>query len=164
LKKETNMNPKKLLFGITCGILAALLLGIGPAVAMPQGTVRGQGRVQIDGPDFSTSSVSVDAWLDDSGVAHGTMTWTGDILFTPGNPVKGGPADPWLINVTDIAIAGNTATVCGTVVHTVSPEDMGVVWCFQFADNSETGQPDKINFTPVLAGNIIITPPETGGA
>jgi hypothetical protein len=132
------------------GILAVLVCAFSPAIALAGGSVRGHGEVPE--PGFLPSQISVDAWLDDHGVAHGTMTWIGDVV--PGHP--GGPADPWLIDVQDIVFDGNTAYVYGLVVHSVFPVDIGTVVVFTFTDNSGTGEPDEINFTPIVAGNITV--------
>src|SRR5262249_13072649 len=114
------------------------------------GSVRGHGEVPE--PGLSPSQISVDAWLDDNGVAHGTMTWIGDVV--PGHP--GGPADPWLIDVQSIVFDGNTAYVYGVVAHSVFPLVIGTPVGVAFTDNSGTGEPDEINFTPIVAGNITV--------
>ena len=133
-----------------CGILAVLVCVFSPPVALAGGSVRGHGEVPE--PGLSPSQISVDAWLDDNGVAHGTMTWVGDVV--PGHP--GGPADPWLIDVQDIVFDGNTAYVFGVVAHSVFPADIGFGVFLAFTDNSGTGEPDEINFTPIVAGNITV--------
>jgi hypothetical protein len=132
------------------GILAVLVCAFGPVVALGGGSVRGHGK--LPEPGLSTSQVSVDAWLDDNGVAYGTVGWIGDV--TPAQP--GGPADPWLIDVQDIAFDGNTAYVYGVVVHSVFPEDIGTVVVLTFTDNSGAGEPDEINSMPIVAGQIMV--------
>jgi len=147
--------------GITCGIFAMMLLGFSPAIAMAQSAVRGHGKAQVQsGDEFLTSQISVDAWLDDDG-AHGTVVWVGGVPFTPGHPQKAGPADPWLIDVTNILFDGNTAHVFGVVVHSVFPADIGTEVPFLFTDNSGTGEPDEIGVfgsdpVPIVAGNIVV--------
>jgi hypothetical protein len=136
--------------GSVRGILAVLVCAFSPAVALAGGSVRGHGEVPE--PGFAPSQISVDAWLDDNGVAHGTMTWIGDVV--PGHP--GGPADPWLIDVQAIVFAGNTAYVFGVVAHSVFPGDIGFGVHVAFTDNSGTGEPDEINFTPIVAGQIVV--------
>jgi hypothetical protein len=133
------------------GILAVLVCAFSPAVALAGGSVRGHGK--LPEPGLSTSQISVDAWLDDNGIAYGTMTWIGDIV--PEHP--GGPADPWLIDVQDIIFDGNTAYVFGVVAHSVFPEDIGTVVAMIFTDNSGTGVPDEINYTPIVAGQISVS-------
>ena len=132
------------------GILAVLLCASSPAVALAGGSVRGHGEVL--NPGLSPSQITIDAWLDHNGVAYGTATWIGDVV--PGHP--GGPADPWLIDVQDIIFDGNTAYVFGVVAHSVFPEDIGFPVYFSFTDKSGTGEPDEINFTPIVAGNITV--------
>jgi hypothetical protein len=148
-------------FLITCGIFAVLLLGLSSASATAQRSVRGQGEVQTFGGAFLLSHISVNAWLDPNGVAHGTVVWVGGVTFTPGNPQKAGPAIPWLIDVTDVIFDGNIAHVLGVVVHSVFPGDIGIEVPFVFTDNGGTGQPDEIEVfgegsIPIVAGNIIV--------
>ena len=147
--------------GITCGTLALLLLGLSPAIATAQSEVQGHGIFIHDvglpnGGQFF-NQISVNAWLDDQGVAHGTMIWVGGVFQPlPGNGQQGGPADPWFIAVTDIFFDGNTAYVFGVVVHSIFPGDEGTGVGFSFTDNSGTGLPDLINGTPIDGGNIIV--------
>lgn len=137
--------------GLACGIAVVVLCSLGPAVATAQ-SVRGFGEVP-NGGGLSPSEISVDAWVDDNGVAQGTVTWVGDVFFdTPA-----GPADPWLIEVYDLVFFGNTAVVSGVVVHSVFPSDIGSGVQFFFTDNSGTGQPDEIDGSPIVAGNIVVT-------
>lgn len=125
---------------------------VSAALAAPQSEVRGQGKVQLGGDDISVSHISVNAWLDDNGVAHGMMNWTGGVTIGAVVP----PAYPWHMNVTSIDFSGNTATVCWVVVHSVVPDDIGISDCFDFTDNSATGEPDEILGIPIEAGNIIV--------
>ena len=138
--------------GMACGVAAALLWGLCPAVATAQ-SVRGHGEVD-NGPVLSSSQISVNAWLDANGVAHGTMVWVGAVV--PASLPKTGPADPWFIDVTDIVFDGDTAYVSGIVAHSVFPEDIGTPVSFAFTDNSGTGQPDEIDGDPIVAGNITV--------
>ena len=122
-----------------------------PAVATAQ-SIRGHGEVPNDGE--SPSQISVNAWLDDDGVAHGAMIWVGAVVV--GSNPKAGPADPFLIEVLDIVFDGNTAYVFGVVVHSVFPFDIGTAIEFAFTDNSGTGEPDEIGGAPIVAGNFTI--------
>ena len=129
---------------------------VSPALAAPQSEVRGQGKVQLFGDTVSVSEISVNAWLDENGAAHGMLTWIGGV--SPGTVP---PAYPWQMDVTSIALSGNTATVCWVVVHSVVPGDIGVSDCFDFTDNRATGTPDEIGLfgspsIPIEAGNIIV--------
>jgi hypothetical protein len=141
---------KKLVF-----VLMLLALLVTPSLALaeqPGYEVRGQGKVQFGGEDeFSVSHISVNAWLDGNGVAHGMLTWVGGV---PPETVP--PAFPWQMDVTSIVFSGNTATVCWVVVHSVVPGDIGVSDCFDFTDNRATGAPDEIDGVPLEAGNIIV--------
>jgi hypothetical protein len=69
--------------------IAMMLLGLTPAIATAQTSVQGHGKVLNDEP-FSDAEISVNAWLDANGVAHGTAVWVGGT--TPRRP--GGPANP----------------------------------------------------------------------
>jgi hypothetical protein len=127
-----------------------LLLGLSPATATAGGSVLGHGK--LDNGPFSPSQISIDAWLDDNGVPQGTMVWVGDVTHMH----PGGPADPWFIEVVDLAFDGNTAFVIGVVVHSVFPGDIGNTVYFTFTDNSGTCQPDEINGQAIEAGNITV--------
>ncbi len=136
--------------------IAMMLSGLSPAIATAQTSVQGQGVGRND-PPYSDAHISVNAWLDANGVAHGTVVWIGGATHRR----PGGPADPWLIDVTEIIFDGNTAHVIGVVVHSVFPEEIGIVVPFDFRDNSGTGQPDEIgvfggDLFPIVAGNIIV--------
>jgi hypothetical protein len=141
---------------IAFGLAAALLLSLCPAIATAQ-SVRGHGKVD-NGPGISASEITVDAWLDAQGVAHGSMDWIGDILNTP--PESGnrpaGPADPWHIDVTEIIFNANSAYVVGVVTHSVFPTDIGKIVIFTFTDNSHLGLPDEIDGQFILAGNFTV--------
>jgi hypothetical protein len=137
-------------------VIAMMLLGLTPGIATAQTSVQGHGEVPND-PPFSNTQISVNAWLDTNGVAHGTVVWVGGTTHRR----PGGPADPWLIDVTQVIFDGNTAHVIGVVVHSVFPEEIGIVVPFDFRDNSGTGDPDEIgvfggDLFPIVAGNIIV--------
>ena len=140
---------------LMCGIAVAVLCSLSPAVATAQ-SVRGHGEVS-NGPSLSPSQISVNAWIDANGVVQGHMTWIGDVGNTPPYPpAQGGPAEPFIVQVTFIEFFGNTAFVGGVVV--ASPDgigDGGFVE-FSFTDNSGLGLPDEIDGTPVIAGNITV--------
>src|SRR5262245_41270122 len=110
-------------FGMTCGVVMLLLASICSAGA-PVQSVRGFGK----GPTTDTPLpllISVNAWLDEDGAAHGAIDLIGGITFVPGLTAPGGPADPWHIEVTDIVFDENTAFVTGVVTHSVFPLDVG---------------------------------------
>lgn len=135
-------------------IFAALLLSVSPALAAPQSEIRGHGKAQLNSDLVSVSQVSINAWLDDDGQAHGMIHWVGAV--PPGVLPKTGQAAPWLIEVTGIIFNGNSARVCGVVVQSVFPADIGVEVCFNVTDNGATGARDRIDSVPLEAGNFII--------
>ena len=101
---------KKLLL---VAVLLALLATTSVAMAAQPGSeVRGHGKVQIGDPeDVSVSQIDVNAWLDTNGAAPGTLDWIGGV----GSDTVP-PAFPWHMDVTSIALSGNTAEVCWVVV------------------------------------------------
>jgi hypothetical protein len=140
----------KYALALTC---AAIAFSCQSATA--QTTVQGHGKAQLFSPTVSPSEVSINAWIDEAGFAHGVMIYTGGV--TKGDFPQGGPADPWVLQVYDIwTYDGRTVLVWATVVHSVNPIDIGASLFLYFTDNSGTGQPDEINFTPITAGNITI--------
>jgi hypothetical protein len=156
-KKEIAMSSLFSLIrnAIVCGAAAVLLLGLGPAVATAQ-SVRGHGEIS-NGPGLSPSQISVNAWIDANGVVQGHMTWVGDVANTPPYPpAQGGPAEPFIVQVTFIEFFGNTAFVGGVVVASPDGIGDGQFVEFSFTDNSGTGLPDEIDGTPIIAGNITV--------
>jgi hypothetical protein len=93
---------------IACGIAVAILFGLSPAFAVAGGSVHGHGEVFYQ-EGVSPGQISIDAWLDETGVAHGMIEWEGGVLLH--NGFRGGPADPWHIDVLAISFDGNTAHV-----------------------------------------------------
>jgi hypothetical protein len=151
--------------GMMCGIVAVLVWGLSPAIATAQTQVRGSGtNIYAHGaPDLGNSfqHIAVNAWLDDQGVAHGMMTWEGDIGQSlpggiTGNGLPGGPSQPFIIDVTDIFFVGNTAFVSGVVIASIKGQGNGSGAFFAFTDNSGTGEPDEIDGVPIDAGNITV--------
>ncbi len=132
------------------GGIAVLLLGVCPAVASAQ-SVQGHGKFNNAGYSLD-DEISVNACLDKWGNAHGYVVWTGDV--PKGD--RGGPSDPWIIEVTGLFFDGNTVYVQGVIVHSVFPQDIGQVVGLSFTDNSGTGQPDQVNGNFIEAGNIIV--------
>lgn len=152
-------------------IATMLTLSVGTPPATAQSEVFGSGfvnYVKTGSPYWWTkfSHTAVNAWLDENGVAHGTVAWEGDTNRIPigrdvdGNGqelIVGGLAAPWFIAVTDIYFFdGNSAWVTGIVVSAPNPEEIGSDAVFFFTDNSGTGEPDQLNFNPIDAGNFTI--------
>ena len=102
--------------------------------------------------DVSVSQIDVNAWLDTNGASPGTLEWIGSVVS---DTVP--PAFPWHMDVTSIALSGNTAEVCWLSFDSVAPGDIGVEGYFDFTDNSATGAPDEIDGEPIEAGNIIVS-------
>ena len=120
-------------------------------------SVRGHGEIS-NGPNLSPSQISVNAWIDSHGVVQGTMAWIGDVPNTPPYPpAQGGPADPFIVAVTFIEFAGNTATVGGIVIASPHGIGDGSFVEFTFTDNSGTSEPDEIDGIPIIAGNITVS-------
>jgi hypothetical protein len=147
----------KCFLGIRFAFVAVLLV-LGTATASAQ-SVQGHAKVSLEPGSQLVSEIGVNAWLDADGVAHGRMVWVGDVAH--GTLPKGGLADPWFINVTDLVFDGNTAYVTGTVSHSIFPDDIGTEIRLGFTDNSATGEPDEILAflpfgIPVEAGNITV--------
>jgi hypothetical protein len=149
-RKEIPMNR---VHSLTGGIVAALVLALVPSLALAGPSVHGHGKVAFDPAPFSVGEISIDAWLDDDGVAHGMMEFTGDALPNTNQP--GGPSNPYYLEVTDLYIVGNTAYVSVVVVHALDGF-IGGEGVFTFTDNSGTGDPDEINGVEIEAGNITV--------
>jgi len=138
-----------------CSVAAALLCSLSPAMATAQ-SVRGHGEIP-NGSGLAPSQISVDAWIDANGVVQGYMAWVGDVANTPPYlPGQGGPAEPFIIQVTDIAFFGNTAFVNGVVIASPGGIGDGQIAGFSFTDNSGTGLTDEIDFIPIIAGNVTV--------
>jgi hypothetical protein len=138
--------------GVTCGVVAALLLALSPAVARAQ-SVRGNG-VNFDTPSGSFQQVSVNAYIDANGVVQGQMQWEGD------NGVPGGrnnPSDPFIMAVTDLVVVGNTAIVTGVVIASPKGVGNGEFVTFVFTDNSAISEPDEVDGVPIDAGGFTVT-------
>jgi len=139
---------------LMCSIAAGVLFSFTPAVTAQ--SVRGHGEIS-NGPGISPSQISVNAWIDATGVAHGMMAWIGDIPNAPPyTPGTGGPADPFIMDVFDIVFNGDSALVTGVVVASPGGMSDGLVVQFLFTDNSAIGLPDEIDGIPIIAGNITV--------
>jgi hypothetical protein len=135
-------------------VAAALVFGICPAATAQ--SVRGHGELD-NGPYLSPSQISVNASVDAAGIASGMMAWTGDInLGPPYPPGQGGPAEPFIVLVTDVQFDGNSALVSGFVFASPQGAFDGTFVSFVFTDNSGTGLPDTIDGQAIEAGNITI--------
>jgi hypothetical protein len=151
--------------------LPLLLCSLSPATTMAGDSVQGTGVIRVahgavDGTNLFVQ-VAVNAYLDRNGVPQGTIAWEGfvDNELPGGNVGPGGPADPYILAVTDILVDGNTAHVTGVVI--ASPAGTGnangQVITFGFRDNSGTDEPDELGavgffpFFPIDSGNYIVS-------
>ncbi len=147
---------KLVLLPMLLALLATTSVAMGAGGTQSVSTVQGHGKVQFGegtNPLPNVSQITVNAWLDGAGAAHGTMGWVGGFV---GKGSKAGPADPWNLAVTDITVNGNTVSVTGIVVHSVFPSEIGLTQTFDFVDNGASGTPDTINGVAIQAGNIVI--------
>jgi hypothetical protein len=130
--------------GVVAGLVAVLLGGLGAGTAAAQ-SVKGTGIIMIktgsnhDGGLY-IFKVTVDAWVDEFGVAQGKINMGG-------NP--GGRR----LDVTDIYVVGNTAWVQGIVVSSPMGYFNGTYATFTFTDNSGTDEPDELNGVPIDEGD-----------
>lgn len=152
------------------GLLTLVLLIVCPTLASAQSEVSGSGVYRLDNATDGViylGHIAVSASLDESGAASGWIAWQGDYTFGVSGVQPGGPAYPYLIDVTDIeffapgtvpGVPANrpVAVVGGILVSSPVHEDEGGYWQFLFQDNTGTDDPDVANAAPVIAGNIII--------
>jgi hypothetical protein len=150
-------------FLVVCGT-AALLVSLSPATA-PAQSVKGMGVTfyehgAVDGATYF-EQVTVNAWIDADGVAHGKVTWIGDTpIGLPGNQYfwgRGGPADPFQFDVTDITVFGNTAMVAAVLTASPDGPNPGTTYYLFFTDNSGSGQPDEFDGNSVDVGGFNVT-------
>jgi len=148
----------------TTSALMALFLGsLGAGEAAAQ-SVQGNGIVKrshgaVDGANYF-SKVTVNAWLDDEGVPQGMISWQGDFPQTlpPNTPANtGGPSDPYILEVTDLYVEGNTAWVGGIVIASTQGHANGGYASFVFIDNEGTADPDYLNYWPLDAGDYHVS-------
>ncbi len=159
----------KLMFGWS--IVTMLALNVGVRSANAQSEVFGNGIVEYletGSPYWVTkfSHFAINAWLDEDGVAHGHMAWTGDTNRIPvGRDVQGNGRDmlvgglsaPWNVEVTDIYFfGGNSAWVVGVATTAPNPEEIGGIVGVYIVDNEGTGEPDLMNFNFIDAGDFKI--------
>jgi hypothetical protein len=130
--------------------LTLLVCDVSPAAAQ---SVRGHIKFDFFGA-ISPDEVTVNAWIDEDGMPQGMMEWNGGLVE---KAPKGGPTDPWHMDVLDLEVDGNTAHVFGIVTHSVIPEEIGTLVDLYFTDNSGMGEPDEFQFEPILAGNVTVS-------
>lgn len=155
---------------VTWSLLPMLAIVISAQSAAAQGQpiaeVRGHGTDYFfprkdDG--VLMDQISIDAWLDEDGNAHGTMSWTSVYLGFE-DPGPTGSGYPWYMVVTDLLVVDNLAIVQGIVVSSPqAPDDVGSPVRFTVVDNGNGANdpPDElgVNFgapSPVLLGNFTV--------
>lgn len=160
--------------GIVWAASAVLLCSLSPTTAMAGGSVQGSGVIRIahgavDGANVFVH-VAVNAYRDRKGHPQGRITWEGPNpnSLPGGNPGPGGPADPYILEVTDITVDGDTAVVTGVVTASPKGHANGETYTFIFTDNSGTGLPDELEIdylidhvpfgpVPIDAGNYTVS-------
>lgn len=156
-------------------LFASVIWGASTALASQStATVHGHGTLNLctgnavpphscDIPQF-IDQISINAWLDDSGNAHGVVIWTAVYHDVPADfdgfnpPGQGNSGYPWHIDVRELKVNGNIATIEGVVVSSPQvPEDVGTTVSFEVID----GNPDELGWfggTPIdiIAGNFTV--------
>jgi hypothetical protein len=108
------------------------------------------------------NEVSIIAWIDTGGVAHGSATWIGGFQRTV--PGKGGrtlSGYPWIADITRFVRVANTVFVEGVVTQSgQSPSDVGrvVQWIVDDLGTGASEDRDMVNGMPIEGGNFTIGP------
>lgn len=174
-----NMNRRLTVFLVVLLFSLALVLGgftlTSVALASQStATVHGNGTINLctgntvppHSCDFTQfiDQISINAQLEDSGDAHGVVIWTSVIHDVPADfdgpnpPGQGNSGYPWHIEVLELEVNGNNATIDGVVVSSPQvPEDVGTTVSFEIID----GNPDKLGVfgntpTDIIGGNFIV--------
>lgn len=118
-----------------CAISIALVLA---HVAVAQGSrpiaeIRGHATFQSGGVGSPSDHISINAWLDGAGVAHGSVAWrSASHGFMPPAP----DIYPWHLAVTNLLIMGNQAFIeAVVVVSPQAPQDVGIPGFFTVVDH-----------------------------
>lgn len=118
-----------------------------------------------------TEQISINAWVDDTGVVHGMVVWTSVYHTLPADPADpidppgpGSSGFPFYIEVTALNVQCNEAYVEGVVVS--SPQDRsleGLQGALTIVDNGHGGSDpsDTINGIPIEAGDLTVTRSES---
>jgi hypothetical protein len=101
------------------------------------------------------NQVTINAWLDSSGVAHGTMTWITTGQSLPGGGGRQISGFPYIMRVDTLIITGNTAHIEGVVVRSgQDPGTIGLRVSWDLVINSDGT--DLLNGLLVDKGNFTI--------
>jgi hypothetical protein len=99
--------------------------------------------------------VSINAWLDAGGTAHGTMSWITTAQQLPGGGGQAISGYPWAMRVDTLVIIGNTAHIEGVVVRSGQvPENVGSRVSWDVVVNGDGG--DLLNGEVVDGGHFTI--------
>jgi hypothetical protein len=134
--------------------------------AKPQQFVRGHGFWnQTAGVPFGgnqINEVSIIAWVDAAGVAHGSATWVGGEHTVPGKGGRTLTGYPWILDVTNfVRVDANTVFVEGVVTQSgQNPSDVGslVQWTVRDFGAGASGARDTVNDFPIEGGNFVVGP------
>jgi hypothetical protein len=108
-----------------------------------------------DGGNYH-DKISINAWLDPDGTAHGTIAWTSEYNPLPGGGGRTISGFPYIIRVDTLIISGNTAHIEGVVVNSgQQPGDIGLRISFDVVDNGR-GSLDELNGDLIQAGNLTV--------
>jgi hypothetical protein len=101
------------------------------------------------------NQVSINAWLDASGVAHGTMSWITTAQTLPGDGGRQISGFPYIMRVDTLIIVGNTAHIEGVLVRSgQQPGAIGSRVSWDIVVNSDGT--DLLNGLLVDKGNFTI--------
>jgi hypothetical protein len=120
--------------------------GGGPPVQQVTGHASWHQAIYLPSGQHYIYQVTINAWLDASGTAHGTMTWTS---------TQGGRPSSFTLRVDTLVIIGNTVHVEGIIVRAGrNPGDVNTRVAWDLVDNGTTG--DVLNGALVDGGNFSI--------
>lgn len=137
-----------------------------PLGSKPQQFLRGHAFWnQTTGAPFGgnfINEVSIIAWLDTGGVAHGSVTWVGAERTVPGKGGRTLSGYPWIMDVTRfVRVNASTVFIEGVVTQSgQNPSDVGTIaqWTVRDLGNGASDEPDVVNDVPIEGGNFTIGP------
>lgn len=107
--------------------------------------MRGHGIYNL-APPPAIDQITINATSDANGVASGRVVWLANYLAPPEQPAPDWVGWIWRIDVTSLSVAGNVATLGGTVVSDNRfPENIGCQVGFIVTDNGNgAANPDVL--------------------